>query len=474
MHLACRAVSSVCSSAEGELDAAFDLGALEEDESLSLYHLLPQFIHEVHPCTAGDEQCIYYPCNQERLEYALRVHDGILTDKSGSPLSQGEEQVAMFVVDSVGQVLMAANPQDSRLHHSSLVHGRPVAAAGLMTIRDGRILSISNESGHYQPPASSLQTVVRCLGSLGVGGLDKISLDIVRCEAYESGAAQLSQTGVRKRVHRGNSPAVLNLHHPRAATSPLPDEPDVPVELVAEQPLLRTSFRELPPGLSLRMLALRWSGRGMVFATLVWALYIHRVVYISAVLVPLFHTACGLVCLFACISFSDDSQDAYATPMQIRVCYLALVQILFQCAYRIWLIWAADTWDALLLIRAALVAVHFSQVLFATLGCRAKWFTAWGSLRFSLGFNACASLLTCAVLRPIIGQSANYPPGKVDLETALVTWFLQLCIGLWCTPRMRARAKELWTVCNLAHGIQLRTDAGHDHDAKEEQASICS
>jgi hypothetical protein len=51
-----------------------------------------------------------------------------------------------------GQIYFHDNPQDGVIHHSSLFGGGPLASAGSMRIYRGRIMEISNRSGHYKIP----------------------------------------------------------------------------------------------------------------------------------------------------------------------------------------------------------------------------------------------------------------------------------------------------------------------------------
>lgn len=81
------------------------------------------------------------------------------------------------------------------IHHSSMVAGAPVAAAGTMRIRDGQLLSISNESGHYAPPPSSLQSVLARLGAMGVGRLDVVQLDFAETMVQQGAAARCNTNG---------------------------------------------------------------------------------------------------------------------------------------------------------------------------------------------------------------------------------------------------------------------------------------
>lgn len=67
------------------------------------------------------------------------------------------------------------------IHHSSLVAGGPVASAGELVVQRGRLLSLSNWSGHYAPPPSCLGVFLDHLAKMGATNLKDVKLEIARC-----------------------------------------------------------------------------------------------------------------------------------------------------------------------------------------------------------------------------------------------------------------------------------------------------
>ncbi len=63
---------------------------------------------------------------------------------------------------------LANAPGASFFHHSSFNDGADVRAAGDMTVKDGQLKAISNESGHYQPGAEHLTAAMEHLDGMGV------------------------------------------------------------------------------------------------------------------------------------------------------------------------------------------------------------------------------------------------------------------------------------------------------------------
>jgi hypothetical protein len=58
---------------------------------------------------------------------------------------------AIYVMDDAGGIYISNYQAVGKFHHSSLLAGKPVAAAGEISIKDGVIQSITMKSGHYRP-----------------------------------------------------------------------------------------------------------------------------------------------------------------------------------------------------------------------------------------------------------------------------------------------------------------------------------
>lgn len=176
-------VPSSCSLSELCEGAPLDVSCTS-NRTLRSYPLLPQFFHEGN--NGGDGQL--YCSREERKRLQLRISHGVAVDEAASPLAPDKELEGLYVltVDSTLLVHFAEETDGSGVawRHSFLVAGEPVAAAGMITVFRGRIKSLSNESGHYRPPPSTLQVVLDHLASLHVD-VQSIRLEIFRCEAYE-------------------------------------------------------------------------------------------------------------------------------------------------------------------------------------------------------------------------------------------------------------------------------------------------
>jgi hypothetical protein len=67
---------------------------------------------------------------------------------------------ALYVLSSTGVLYSAAATGSHSLHHTTFQAGLPVAAAGMMRVENGKLVSISNASGHYQPKPQYLKNIL--------------------------------------------------------------------------------------------------------------------------------------------------------------------------------------------------------------------------------------------------------------------------------------------------------------------------
>jgi hypothetical protein len=58
---------------------------------------------------------------------------------------------AIFIMDANGSFFASREHNMGDFHHSSLAAGAPVAAAGELEVIDGKLVTLSDKSGHYRP-----------------------------------------------------------------------------------------------------------------------------------------------------------------------------------------------------------------------------------------------------------------------------------------------------------------------------------
>ena len=83
----------------------------------------------------------------EQQEKRILVDQGRLTNLRGRPLHCTDSQHFFFVVDLAGTLF--ATRTDPHLCHSSFTRGGPVLASGGLQAREGRLIHLKFESGHY-------------------------------------------------------------------------------------------------------------------------------------------------------------------------------------------------------------------------------------------------------------------------------------------------------------------------------------
>ena len=160
---------------------------------LTVYPLLPQFCQD---------EAVYFAASiTPRL--LLHVRNGQVVDWQGNLLAPSSEAEGLYVMDGHGSIFttlsMDRDPEivqaveGRQLRHSSLVAGGPVAAAGLVTVSRGRLISLNNESGHYAPPPSCLRAVLHQLAALGITRVDEIRIETHRRLEYEPEAVPSSR-----------------------------------------------------------------------------------------------------------------------------------------------------------------------------------------------------------------------------------------------------------------------------------------
>ncbi|MBI3271796.1 MAG: hypothetical protein HYZ53_22585 [Planctomycetes bacterium] len=107
----------------------------------------------------------------------VTVKDGKLLDANGNPLdTQAAETAhnpgsgrAIFVVDRHGNLFVELEQKVGEFHHSSFLGpGEEVAAAGEIEVVDGKLVKISNESGHFKPTGEFVDQAVTQLEAQGV------------------------------------------------------------------------------------------------------------------------------------------------------------------------------------------------------------------------------------------------------------------------------------------------------------------
>lgn len=121
----------------------------------------------------------------ERKQFRITVRGGRILDASGKPLNT-ERDGAIFVMNGAGTFFASESQDAGVFHHSSFVAGGPIAAGGVLHVRDGVLEVLTDKSGHYEPEPALTRQALHRLRALG------IDLDAVRVKLETFG--ELSAT----------------------------------------------------------------------------------------------------------------------------------------------------------------------------------------------------------------------------------------------------------------------------------------
>ncbi|CAG4885743.1 hypothetical protein [Paraburkholderia gardini] len=119
--------------------------------------------------TSGD---VNYLNKSERLRYiAIVGADGKLHDCNDQRITTQDRDVTAYAMDNYGTLYAKdADPLGGAMffNHSSFNAGKDVISAGIVTIKDGALRTIDNNSGHYKPTRDNLHNCLEVLSSEGL------------------------------------------------------------------------------------------------------------------------------------------------------------------------------------------------------------------------------------------------------------------------------------------------------------------
>ncbi len=127
-----------------------------------------------HESTEAFGSAVKYFDPLERERARIVAKDGLLVFVDGKPLDAelkthpDREGDAIFAMDAAGNLYASFDHTPGYIHHSSMLAGSPVASAGTIKVEQGKLLELTNYSGHYKPPGKTLDHVLAELKALGV------------------------------------------------------------------------------------------------------------------------------------------------------------------------------------------------------------------------------------------------------------------------------------------------------------------
>jgi uncharacterized protein YukE len=149
--------------------------------------LKPDYLGEQYPGGPMGSPGVTYLDDVGREQHRLTIHDGLIYNAKGLPFDTtngvsafgpSSNGRAIFVMDEHGNLYASTFQKFREFHHSSLLAGGDVAAAGEILVRDGKIEILTDRSGHYAPGRSQTQQVLDQLESQGII-IDPINIHLI-------------------------------------------------------------------------------------------------------------------------------------------------------------------------------------------------------------------------------------------------------------------------------------------------------
>ena len=132
------------------------------------YHVVPEMMNK-----DKEDPDIYDPkTGYFKNPSAISLREAIRNNRFYQRNGKKTEGEFTYVMDEEGNIIFGKreNPNDGRKRapHPTLIGGKDpqVQCAGIITFRDGKILSVDNQSGHYRPNIKSMAKVEAFLQKL--------------------------------------------------------------------------------------------------------------------------------------------------------------------------------------------------------------------------------------------------------------------------------------------------------------------
>src|SRR5262249_33439640 len=151
-----------------------NVDALQADDWLVVQQYLIE--KKIENSDANSTQCLYLKKDERLLTLALINGRGLFENYEGNLFTAGDGDAQLYVMDRYGALYTGANiggksmpvyKKNRFVNHSSITSGKEVICAGTITILNGQLMAITNNSGHYKPTKENLQECVKLLQKEG-------------------------------------------------------------------------------------------------------------------------------------------------------------------------------------------------------------------------------------------------------------------------------------------------------------------
>ncbi len=130
---------------------------------------------------APGPQGVQYLNAVQRAQYAMEVAGGVALDVNNQPFdtagyhSQSGTGWGIYTVGFQRNFFVGEHSINN-FHHSSFFAGAPVLAAGEIMINNGRIVGLTNNTGHYKAGANELAEALSLLDLIGGVNLNNVAV----------------------------------------------------------------------------------------------------------------------------------------------------------------------------------------------------------------------------------------------------------------------------------------------------------
>ncbi len=129
---------------------------------------------------------VLYLSKIQRLQYMVNIDQGQLNRPDGTAITlmpgatvRNEIDHCPYAMDKYGNLFVTTegDHQGIQINHTTLCAGGEVLCAGTMSIKNGELRAVNNNSGHYKPDTQNLQQLLTTLKKEGVNVDSVIVID---------------------------------------------------------------------------------------------------------------------------------------------------------------------------------------------------------------------------------------------------------------------------------------------------------
>ena len=112
---------------------------------------------------------VFYIRENQIHQYEVKFDGGKLLDHEGKIINSYQWNLpSLYVITEDQKFYLSLYQKHNQFHHSSISGGKKVLSAGQILVKDGKVIAIDRQSGHYFPTDEHLQFAKRYLEQHGI------------------------------------------------------------------------------------------------------------------------------------------------------------------------------------------------------------------------------------------------------------------------------------------------------------------